>query len=575
MDNLNIETEDNTDSTVNPSVKVKDTTLSYSIEDNPPWYLGILLGFQHYLTMFGSTLTIPIVLAPALCVNDEVAKGKLISTIFFMSGIATLFQVIFGNRLPIVQSGTFSYLIPAFAILSTPEFVCPPGFKENPKNSTFDGIWKKRMLEIQGAIMVSSLFQMIIGFSGLIGFLLRFIGPITVAPTISLVGLSLFGASSNYAGSHWGIASLTIGMIMICSLILPEVQVPFPVYSKARGFSIRRLRFFKLFPVIIAIVISWLFCLILTESGALGVKSRARTDIRSSVLSESPWFRVPYPGQWGVPTVSVASVFGMLAGVFASIIESIGDYYACANLCGAPPPPSHAINRGIGVEGVTCLLAGSIGTGSGTTSYSENIGAIGITRVGSRRVVQYGAICMIVLGIFGKFGALFSTIPDPVIGGVFCCMFGMITAVGISNLKYVDLNSVRNLFIVGFAFFMGFTVPDYFTKNKNAIDTGSTEFDQILTVLLKTSMGVAGIIAVVLDNLVPGTQEERGLVKWKQFEGAKKSGNKSDLRVYELPFGIGNNWKISKYLPFLPYHPKSEQPELVSLQQYQETKTPE
>lgn len=79
--------------------------------------------------------------------------------------------------------------------------------------------------------------------------------------------------------------------------------------------------------------------------------------------------------------MSVAGVFGMLAGVLAGIIESIGDYYACANLCGAPPPPSHAINRGIGVEGITCLLAGSIGTGNATTSYSENIGAIGITRV--------------------------------------------------------------------------------------------------------------------------------------------------------------------------------------------------
>ena len=49
--------------------------------------------------------------------------------------------------------------------------------------------------------------------------------------------------------------------------------------------------------------------------------------------------------QWGVPTVSAAGVFGMLAGVLASAIESVGDYYACARLSGAPPPPTHAINR--------------------------------------------------------------------------------------------------------------------------------------------------------------------------------------------------------------------------------------
>ena len=91
-----------------------------------------------------------------------------------------------------------------------------------------------------------------------------------------------------------------------------------------------------------------------------------------------------------MPTVSAAGVFGMVAGVLASAIESVGDYYACARLAGAPPPPVHAINRGIGVEGLGCIIAGLWGTGNGTTSYSENIGAIGVTKVGSRRVVMWG-----------------------------------------------------------------------------------------------------------------------------------------------------------------------------------------
>lgn len=84
-----------------------------------------------------------------------------------------------------------------------------------------------------------------------------------------------------------------------------------------------------------------------------------------------------------MPTVSAAGVFGMLAGVLASIIESVGDYYACARLAGAPPPPKHAINRGVGMEGIGCLLTGAFGSGCGTTSFSENIGAIGITKVGN------------------------------------------------------------------------------------------------------------------------------------------------------------------------------------------------
>ncbi|GCC39040.1 hypothetical protein chiPu_0023105, partial [Chiloscyllium punctatum] len=70
----------------------------------------------------------------------------------------------------------------------------------------------------------------------------------------------------------------------------------------------------------------------------------------------------------------------MLSAVVASIIESIGDYYACARLSCAPPPPVHAINRGIMVEGLSCVLDGLFGTGNGSTSSSPNIGVLGITK---------------------------------------------------------------------------------------------------------------------------------------------------------------------------------------------------
>ena len=76
----------------------------------------------------------------------------------------------------------------------------------------------------------------------------------------------------------------------------------------------------------------------------------------------------------------------MLAGVIAGVVESIGDYYACARLSGAPPPPSHAMTRGIAMEGIACFLAGAIGTGNATTSFSENIGALGITRVSESNI---------------------------------------------------------------------------------------------------------------------------------------------------------------------------------------------
>jgi nucleobase transporter 1/2 len=217
--------------------------------------------------------------------------------------------------------------------------------------------------------------------------------------------------------------------------------------------------------------------------------------------------------QWGWPVFGVAGTVGMLAGYLASMVESVGDYYACARLAGAPVPRAKEINRGIGMEGVGCLVAGIMGTGNGTTSYSENIGAIGLTRVGSRRVVQVGAVIMLFFGAFGKFGALFTTIPQPIVGGMYCAMFGMIAAVGLSNLQFVDLNSARNLFILGFSFFMGLSVPEYFTQNPTHFDP--TWLANVINTLGQTGMAVGAVSALILDNTIPGTAEERGLTAWR------------------------------------------------------------
>ena len=80
---------------------------------------------------------------------------------------------------------------------------------------------------------------------------------------------------------------------------------------------------------------------------------------------------------------------------------------------------------------------------------------------------------MMFVGVLGKFGALFVIIPDPIVGGVFMVMFGMIAAVGISNLQFADMNSSRNLFIVGFSIVFGLALPHYMETHPNAIETGT------------------------------------------------------------------------------------------------------
>ncbi|MEM7305320.1 MAG: solute carrier family 23 protein [Planctomycetota bacterium] len=456
------------------------TDLIYGIEDRPPLPETLALGFQHYLTMFGSTVAVPLILAPALGMQDDpAALALLISTMFFVSGIATLLQTTLGNRLPMVQGGTFSFLAPTIAICGSAALAS-------------EG-YEVRLQHVQGAVILGALVEIAFGFTGLVGLLLRFVGPVTIAPTIALIGLALFKFGAPEAGRHWPIGGLTIALIILFSQYLRRAH-----------------RAFEMFPVLLAIVLAWATAAGLTAVGVFGEGHPSHVSVEN--LKAAPLLHVPMPFQWGRPVFSGAALIGILAGYLASIVESVGDYYACARLSGAPTPTAKVVNRGIGMEGIGCLIAGVFGTGNGTTSYSENIGAIGLTRVGSRRVVQAGAVFMLLLAVFGKFGALFTTIPQPIVGGMYCAMFGMIAAVGLSNLQFVDLNSARNLFILGFAFFMGLSVPEYFAQKP--IEAGPTWFRDVVNQIGQTGMAVGALVALVLDNTVPGTPRERGLADW-------------------------------------------------------------
>lgn len=462
----------------------KPHNLIYGIDDKPAFKEAIPLGFQHYLTMFGSTVAIPFILADALGASPT-QTAQLIGTIFFVSGIATLLQSTFGNRLPIVQGGTFSFLAPTLAICGMAG-ISEAGFEV-------------KMQHVQGAIIAGAFVEILIGFTGGVGRLLRFVSPVVIAPTIALIGLALFqfGATKLGAGANWPIGGLTIALIILFSQYLRRTH-----------------KTFAMFPVLLGIVGAWVTCMILSSTGVFAPGHAAYTDFGK--VAAAPILQVPLPFQWGAPQFAAAAIVGMLAGYLASIIESVGDYYACARLSGAPIPTAKVVNRGIGFEGIGCLVAGIFGSGNGTTSYSENIGAIGLTQVGSRRVIQCGAVIMIVLAVFGKFGALFSTIPQPIVGGMYCVMFGMIASVGLSNLQFVDLNSARNLFVIGFTLFMGLSVPEYFKSLEAPLLTGSWHWlGDIITSIGSSGMSVGALIALFLDNTIPGTDEERGLTAWK------------------------------------------------------------
>ena len=98
----------------------------------------------------------------------------------------------------------------------------------------------------------------------------------------------------------------------------------------------------------------------------------------------------------------------------------------------------------------------------------------------------------------------------------------------------------------------------------NVTHIGVPEIDQILTVLMSTSMAVGGLVGLILDNTIPGTIEERGIKAWRHH----LSGDSDDefetasIKVYDLPFGLSriSNYKVAKYLPFLPYNDEGNSP---------------
>ncbi|BFZ00297.1 hypothetical protein BsWGS_03336 [Bradybaena similaris] len=490
--------------------------LQYGIEEVPAPHLCLLFGLQQLFLSISSTITVPLVVSVNICIGDLYEeKAKLMSTFLFMCGVCTILQCLVGVRLPILQGGCHKFLPAIAALMSLETWKCPDMSPYTNANSTLDPgeVWKPRIREIQGDIMVASLFQIIVGSTGLLGVLLRYIGPITIVPTVSLVGLSLIEVAQKFCETHWGISALTVGLLFFFSLYLANVNVPFPAYSRQDGCHVIRYPLFKLMPVILAIIISWGLCALLTVFDV--APATIRTDAKSIVLESADWFFFPYPGQWGVPTVSVAGVIAMLAVTISSVIESVGVFYACARTCEVPPPPAHAVNRGIAVEGIGSLLSGAVGSGGATTSYSQNVGAIGFTRVASRSAFYVAGGVFLLGGIVGKVGAFLTTVPDPVLGGIVLVSFGMVTSVGLAALTFIDMSSARNMTIIGTSLLVGLMIPRFIEHNPSAINTGSTDLDRVIAVLLGTSMFVGGVMAFLLDNTVPGTIEERGIVKWR------------------------------------------------------------
>lgn len=487
-----------TDTTEDSTIETDGGMVTYGIEDKPPILQSILLGTQHWLTMVGSTIAIPLVIAGAIGFNAS-QTAQLVGTFFVVSGVATLAQTTVGNRYPIVQGGTFSMLGPALAIIGV-----LAGSNAAPE---------VMIRELQGAIIVAGTLEVLIGYLGIFGRLKRYIGPVVIAVVISLIGLALISVPQiTSPDQNWYLVGLTLILIVLFSQYLDD-------YSQV----------FKLFPVLLGLGLSYLIAAVLSVAGVVDIVS-------FGAITEAPPIRAITPFQWGMPLFTGSFIAGMIAGMLASAIESFGDYHSVARMAGEGAPNKKRVNHGLGMEGIGNVFAGIMGTGNGSTSYTENVGAIGITGVASRYVVQIGAVVMILVGYIGYFGAFVTTIPNAIVGGLFLAMFAQIVGVGLSQLQHVNMNENRNVFAVGFGLFAGLSIPRYINGlESGALESGLSnvpvlgavlgipEVAQTISIILGTQIAVGGISAFMLDNTMPGSRKKRGLIAWEEITEDKNA----------------------------------------------------
>ncbi|KAK7300392.1 hypothetical protein RJT34_11236 [Clitoria ternatea] len=499
--------------------------LEYCLDSNPPWAEAILLAFQNYILMLGTSVMIPSMIVHAMGGSDG-DKARVIQTLLFVSGINTLLQALFGTRLPTVVGGSFAYIIPIAYIVTDSSLQQISDSHER---------FIQTMRAIQGALIVASSIQIILGYSQVWGLFSRFFSPLGMAPVVGLVGLGLFQRGFPVLGNCVEIGIPMLLLVIGLSQYLKHMR-PF-----------RDIPIFERFPVLICVPIVWIYAIILTASGAYRHKPAAtqdscRTD-RANLISTAPWFMFPYPFQWGPPTFSAGHSFAMMSAVIVSMVESTGAYMAASRLAIATPPPAHVLSRGIGWQGIGILLDGLYGTGTGSTVSVENVGLLGLTRVGSRRVVQISAGFMIFFSIFGKFGAVFASIPFPIFAALYCILFGLVASVGISFLQFTNMNSMRNLIIIGLTLFLGISVPQFFNQywtpsHRGLVHTNAGWFNAFLNTIFSSPATVGLIVAVLLDNTleVELSKKDRGMPWWVKFRTFR--GDNRNEEFYNLPFNL-------------------------------------
>lgn len=418
----------------------------------PPAALG-LLGLQHVLVMYAGAVAIPLIIGRALKLAPE-QVAMLVSADLFACGIVTLIQSWglpgIGIRMPVMMGVTFAAVGPMLSMGTNPAI---------------------GLTGIYGAVIASGLFGLVA--APVIGRLLPLFPPVVTGTIILVIGISLMRVGVNWAAGGVGNPNygapvyLGIAAFVLCAILA--------ITRYATGFVASA-------SVLIGIALGMVL------AGFAGL-------VKLDRVAAAPWFDMVRPFAFGWPSFDPVSVVTLCLVMIVVMIESTGMFLALSQIT-ADPVDERRLTRGLRADGLGTVIGGIFNTFP-YTSFSQNIGLVGVTGIRSRWVTVAAGFIMLGLGLVPKLAALVEAVPQCVLGGAGLVMFGMVGATGTRILGGVDFARNRNnLFVVAVSVGFGMiplVAPNFFKQMPHALHP-----------LLESGILLAAIAAVGLNLFFNG-----------------------------------------------------------------------
>ena len=432
------------------------SNINYSDPNNtPPIGEAIPLGLQHVLAMFASNVTPSIIVAGAAGLAFGGAEQiYLIQMAMLFAGIATLFQTVgigpVGAKLPIMQGTSFAFV------------------------GVLAGVAAAQGLSVAlTACVIAGLIHFALG--SVIQKLRFMFPPLVTGLVILAIGLYLIPVAIKYAAggaADFQMAADSFGSLMHWTVALSVVVVSLVCKFMAKGLISNA-------AVLIGLIAGYIVAIFF---GMVSFGS----------VANSAWILIPAAMPYGFE-FSLGAVIGVTLVSFVSAIETIGDTSATTKAGSGRDASDEEITGATYADGLGTAVAGVFG-GLPNTSFSQNVGIVGMTGIMSRHVVTIAGIIMIICGLIPKIGAVISSMPLPVLGGGVIVMFGMVAAAGMNMLSTVNMNR-RNMIIISVSLAVGLGL--------NLVPSAVQYLPGIWKTLATSAVAPTALLAVILNLLLP------------------------------------------------------------------------